>query len=107
MTTTIKTRVMANVAVIRAARVLTSMPALKIYALILSVWGIGRLVWVSKVFENFFAVWQNGFGSALEYLLVAIRHAEFGVQGLLLVSAIAAISLFVDATRTPARRLAA
>lgn len=92
----IERQVMASVGAIYLWRALTNMTALKIYALILSVWGIGRLVWVSKVFDNFFAVEKNGFASMFNYLLVAVEHTNIAVQLTLLVAALAFISLLVD-----------
>ena len=91
---------MANVGVIYTARTLTGTVALKIYALILSVWAIGRLVWVSRVFDNFFAVEQHGFGALSNYFLSSLTHAHLAVQAVLVVAAVAFISLIVDAVRS-------
>ncbi len=96
MQSKIEQQVMAGVGVIYTARMLTGLTALKIYALILSVWGIGRLVWVSKVFDNFFAVEKNGVGAIFNYLLVAVEHTHLAVQLTLLVAALAFVSLMVD-----------
>lgn len=106
---TIQTQVMAGVAVIRAIRVLLGPVALKIYAIILSLWGIGRLVWVSKVVENFFTAEKAGISAAFNYFLVALEHTHLGVQVMLLIAACAFVSLLADAVRTgaPAARLAA
>jgi hypothetical protein len=96
----IEQQVMAGVGTIYSARKLTGLTALKIYALILSVWGIGRLVWVSKVFDNFFAVEKNGIGAISNYLLYAVEHTHLAVQLTLLVAAVAAVSLLVDTVRS-------
>src|SRR6185312_5627687 len=93
-------QVMASVGVMYTARILTSMTALKIYALILSVWGLGRLVWVSKIFENFFTVEKHGFGAILNYLFVAVEHTNVLVQIILVVAALAFVSLLVDIAKS-------
>jgi hypothetical protein len=102
----IEQQVMASVGVIYTARMLTNATALKVYALVLSVWGIGRLVWVSKVLSNFWAVEKNGIGSVSNYLLYAVEHTHLTVQLALLVAAVAFVGLVVDAARslsTPSR----
>lgn len=91
--TNIERQVMASVGTIYTARALTSVTALKIYALILSIWAVGRLVWVSKVFENFFAVEKSGIGAILNYLISAFTHAHISVLLVLLVAAVAFTSL--------------
>ncbi len=91
---------MASVGTIYTWRMLTSLTALKIYALILSIWAIGRLVWVSKVFDNFMQVEKNGIGAIINYLLYAVEHTHLAVQVTLLVAALAAASLLVDAIRS-------
>lgn len=100
MTSKIEQQVMAGVGAIYVARTLTNTTALKIYALILSVWMFGRLVWVSKVFNNFFAVEKNGFGAISNYLLYAVLHTHLAVQLTLLVAAVAFIGLVIDAVRS-------
>lgn len=80
-------------------RTLTSVTALKLYALILSVWGIGQLVWVSKIYENFLKVGESGFSSALTYVLYAASHTTIAVQLVLVVAAVAFISLATDILR--------
>lgn len=100
MTSKIERQVMAGVGSIYIARTLTNTTALKIYALILSVWMFGRLVWVSKVFDNFFAVEKNGVGSVGNYLLYAIEHTHLAVQLTLLVAAVAFIGLVIDTVRS-------
>ena len=92
----IERQVMASVGAIYLARTLTNLTALKIYALILSVWGIGRLVWVSRILDNFFAVEKHGIGSIANYLFVAVEHTNIAVQLTLFVAALALVSLVVD-----------
>ncbi|MBX4192318.1 hypothetical protein KW798_02410, partial [Candidatus Parcubacteria bacterium] len=52
MTSKIEQQVMASVAAIYTVRQLFSRTALKLYVCAASLWGLGQLVWVSKVFEN-------------------------------------------------------
>lgn len=106
---TIKTKVMAAVFMIRATRMAKSPTALKVYAIVLSVWGISRLVWVGKVFENFAIANRAGIDATLNYILAAIEHTHLGVQVMLLVFAFAFVSLLADTLRAPASsgRLAA
>lgn len=103
----IEQQVMASVGAIYLARTLVGATALKLYALLLSVWGIGKLVWVSKVFENLAVAEQSGIQAVGNFILVALSHAQFGVQIALVVAVIAAVSLFLDVTRTSGRRFAA
>lgn len=97
---TIERQVMASVGTIYAARQLTSLTALKVYALILSLWGIGRLVWVSKIFANFMQVEKSGAGAITNYTLYAVEHTHLAVQLALLVAIVAAVSLALDAVRS-------
>ncbi len=97
---TTHTAVMASVGAIYIGRVLTGTRALKVYALILSVWGIGRLAWVSKIAENFFTVEQRGIGSLVTYIFAAIEHAHLGVLIAVVIASFAAISLFLDFARS-------
>ena len=100
MRSKIEQQVMASVAVIYAARALTSRTALEFYVFFLSVWGIGRLVWVSKVFENFSLVEKQGLGAMSNYILYAVEHTHLAVQLTLLVAAVALISLVIDLVRS-------
>ena len=91
---------MASVGTIYIGRTLTGTTALKLYALILSVWMLGRLVWVSKILQNFWGVEKNGLGSISNYLLYAVEHTHLAVQLTLLVAAVAFISLAIDTVRS-------
>jgi hypothetical protein len=103
--TNIKKNVMAAVFLVRGFRMAKSPTALKIYAIMLSIWGISRLVWVSKVFENFSIAQSGGISSTFSYTLAAIEHTHLGVQVMLLVVACAFVSLLTDTFRSvPARR---
>jgi hypothetical protein len=100
MSTRMEQKVMANVGAIYTGRVLTGMTALKVYALILSVWGVGRLVWVSKVFQNFLIVEKNGAGSIFNYAVSSLTHTHVAVLAVLFVGTVAFVSLVVDAVRS-------
>jgi hypothetical protein len=99
----IERQVMASVGTIYTARALTSVTALKVYIFILSIWGVGKLVWVSKVFENFWAVEKNGLGAIFNYFVSAFTHAHVSVLLVLLVGAVAFTSLVTDKLATPRR----
>ena len=99
-TSKIEQQVMASVGTIYLARTLTGLTALKVYALILSIWAVGRLVWVSKVLDNFFTVEKHGLGSISTYVLYAVEHTHVAVQLTLLIAAVAFVSLAIDAVRS-------
>ncbi len=105
MTSTIERQVMGSVAAIHAGRGLTSMTALKFYILVLAVWGIGRLVWVAHVVQNFYTVEHKGLRSLAYYVAYALEHTHLAVQVTLFIAAVAAVSLLLDVSRslTPAR----
>jgi hypothetical protein len=100
--TRIKQNVMASVALIYAARVLFGATALKLYVLLFAVWGIGKLVWVSKIVENLSTVEKSGLASVGNFVLAALEHASTSVQLVLLVALVAAFSLVFDAVRAGA-----
>ncbi len=95
--TTIEQNVMASVRVIYVLRRLTSATALKLYVCAASLWGIGQLVFVSKVFENLSHVGTTG---SLQFALAAFFNTELMVQLVLLAATLAVISLFVDVFRS-------
>jgi hypothetical protein len=100
----IERQVMASVGVMYAARTLTGSTALKLYVLILSIWAVGRLVWVSKVFTNFFGIENHGLGAIINFAVIALEHAHTGVLVALLVALAAFISLVIDTLRSFAAR---
>ena len=105
MQSKIEQRVMAGVGVVYTARQLVSATALKLYVCALSLYGIGRLVWVSHVFQN----WANvGLQGSLEFVSAAIINTHLPVQIVLLVLAIPALSLIRALPRltTPHKTLA-
>jgi hypothetical protein len=96
-------KVMASVLVIYTMRTLFGATAFKVYALLLSVWGIGRLVWVSKVFENFAVVEKSGVQAVGNFVLTALTHAHVEVQLVLFVALLAGVSLVFDFARAAPR----
>lgn len=100
----IQQNVMASVALIYAARTLLGPVALKFYVLLASVWGIGRLVWVSKVFENLAVAEKSGLTAVGNFALAAIEHASTSVLLVLVVAAVAACLLLFDVVRAAAPR---
>lgn len=106
----VEQNVMAAVSTIYLARTLLSGTALKLYTLVLSVFAFGKLVWISKVFENLREVAQGGVASVGNFFLAAFEHAHISVQATLLIAVVAAALLAVDLARASApgsRRLAA
>lgn len=90
---------MASVGVIYTARSLVGPVALKLYVLALSLWSIARLVWVSKVFDNFSAVSKGGVESIATFSLFAVTHTTLFVQLALIVAMGAVVGLCVDLVR--------
>src|SRR3989344_5723112 len=96
MQSKIERQVMAGVGTIYATRQLVSATALKLYVCALSLYGIGRLVWVSHVFEN----WANvGLQGTLQFVASAVLNTHSAVQMTLLVLMFAGFSLLLDFTR--------
>lgn len=97
MQSKIERQVMAGVGTVYAARQLLSATALKLYVCALSLYGIGRLVWVSHVFENWASVGLQG---SLQFVTSAVLNTHLPVQLTLMVLMVAAFSLFLDFTRS-------
>ena len=96
MQSKIEQRFRAGEGVIYAARQLVSATALKLYVCALSLYGIGRLVWVSHVFEN----WANvGLQGSMQFVASAVLNTHLAVQMTLVVLMFAGVSLFLDFTR--------
>ena len=97
MQSKIEQQVMASVGIVYAVRQLVSATALKLYVCAFSLYGIGRLVWVSHVFEN----WANvGFQGTLQFVASAVLNTHLSVQLTLMVLIVAAFSLFLNFTRS-------
>lgn len=97
--TKIEQQVMAGVMLVYTIRRLTSAFALKMYALVLSVFGVALFVSLSNVAENFTTVAEGGVASIAVFLFSAIVGTTAVVQLALAVGAFAAASLAVDAVR--------
>ena len=91
---------MASVGVIHTARRAVSATALKVYALVASVYALGALVWVSRVGENLAHAMNGGVLAVGNFVLYAVLHTTFVVQAVLLVAIVALVSLAVDLVRT-------
>lgn len=98
MKSTIETQVMASVATIYTVRTLISGTALKLYASLAALYGLGQLVWVSRVFENLGRVGIEHTGT---FALSALVNTDFYVQATLLVLVVAGLSLVRDMIRLP------
>lgn len=105
--TNLEQRVMANVGVIYSARQLLGPTALKLYVLVAAMLAIWRLVWVTRVLQNFAAVEKNGLASMANYLVYAVLHTHPAVQITLAIAAVAFVLLLADLVRsatTPKRQ---
>ena len=89
---------MRRVRRISILRIFVSGGVFAICVALLALWGIGREVWVAKVFEN---GPQDPVGHAL-YLLYAFEHTRFVVQGLVVVT----VASFAYLVRETARLFA-
>ena len=97
MASKIEQQVMAGVGVIYAVRQMASATALKLYICVLSLYGIGRLVWVSNVFENWAHVGLQG---TAQFVTSAVLNTHLPVQLTLAVLMFAGVSLLLDLTRS-------
>jgi hypothetical protein len=91
---------MASVGVVHTARRLVSWTALKVYALVASLYALGILVWVARVQENLLHVANGGVLAVGNFVLYAVFHTSVAVQAVLLVATVALLSLAVDLIRT-------
>lgn len=97
---TIEQKVMASVGAIYIARQLTSTTALKLYVAVISLWGLARLVWVERVFEN---LSQAGVGGAFNLFLDAILTTDILVQLTLAALVVAGAWFIRDLTHVSGR----
>ncbi len=86
---TIEQNVMRRVRTISILRPLVSGGALAALVFVAALWGIGREVWVAKVFEN----GPQGLLGHTRYLLYAFDHTRLIVQALTLVTILAFVYL--------------
>lgn len=80
--TNIERAVMRRVHLIRLFGLIISTGALAVLTLVLSLWGIGREVWVARVFENA----PTDFVHIMNFFIVAFGHTRFVVQVLAVLS---------------------
>ncbi len=76
--------VMRRVHLIRILQLVISTAVFATLAFIASLWGIGREVWVARVFEN----GPQDFSGHLAYLLYAFMHTRLIVQALIVLTLI-------------------
>ena len=107
--TNLEQRVMANVGIIYTARKVFSPTMLKLYVLVAATVAIWRLVWVTRVEQNFAHVMSGGAVAAFNYLAYAVLHTHLVVQITLAIAAVAFVMLVADLIRsatTPRQTLA-
>ncbi len=85
----IEKNVMRRVHIIRALRLLSSGTVVATLVLLLTLWGIGREVWVAHVFAN----GPQGPLGHLQYLSYAFFHTRLLVQTLVVVSGMSLVYL--------------
>jgi hypothetical protein len=100
MSSKIEQQVMASVGIIHTARRAVSATALKVYALVASVYALGILVWVARVEQNFNEAFHGGVDKVFAYLLAAVSHTTLAVQLVLVIATLALISLAIDLARS-------
>ena len=100
MTSKIESQVMASVGVVYGVRQLVSATALKLYVCTLSLYGLGQLVWVSRVWENLAHVGAEG---ALQFATSALLHTHLPVQITLAAFVIAGVWFLADIARSLAQ----
>jgi len=98
MESRIKRNVMKRVHMIHAVRPLTSVTALSVALLGVSLYAIGRTVFVAQIFRNMPAV--QDVPAVLRFFFSAFLHTEFLVQALTLVVLASALWMVRDALRT-------
>lgn len=89
---------MRRVHTIRLVRPFLSSTALSSLVIVLALWGIGREVWVARVFENMPSLADAA--AVSQFVLSAFLHTDFVVQALSVVTMAAAVWLVRDALRT-------
>jgi hypothetical protein len=100
MPSNIEQRVMANVATVYSVRKVFSATALKLYVLVAALLSIWKLVWVTRIMQNFTAVEKNGLVSVGNYFVYAVVHTHPVVQLTLVVAAVAFVALVIDLIRS-------
>lgn len=91
MQTNIEKNVMRRVHAIHALRPIVSMGALSIVIATVALWGIGREVWVARVFQN--TPHSGGLVSVAHFYIDAFDHTRLIVQALTLLTAASLVYL--------------
>ena len=94
----IQENVMRRVRTIHTLRPLVSTTALSAFLLLGALWGIGREVWVARVFENMPSLSDAAVLS--RFMLSAFLHTDFLVQALSVLAIAAFVWLVSDGLRT-------
>lgn len=93
---TIHTNVMRRVHLVHRLRTYGT-PVASALVLTLSLWGIGREVWVARFFENMPSLADAG--AVLRFVFSAFIHTEFVVQALTVLVLAASLWLVSDGVR--------
>ncbi|MCX6790338.1 MAG: hypothetical protein NTV60_02290 [Candidatus Kaiserbacteria bacterium] len=87
--------VMQRVRLIRILRLVISTAVLAVLSFVAALWGIGREVWVARVFENA----PQGMGNLFHFYLAAFLHTHFIVQILTVLTLSSLLYLIVEVAR--------
>ncbi len=91
----IERTVMRRVHLIRILQLVISTIVLVVLAFTAALWGIGREVWVARVFENA----PTGFGPLLTFYLAAFLHTRLIVQALIVLTLLSLLFLVRETVR--------
>ena len=94
----IKSVVMSRVRSIRALQMLLSTITASVVVLVVSLWGIGREVWVSRVIQDMPSL--TNVGAVSRFYLVAFMDTRFVVQALSLITVAAFVWFVYNAIAT-------
>ena len=94
----IKSVVMSRVRSIRALQMLLSTITASVVVLVVSLWGIGRDVWVSRVIQDMPSL--TNVGAVSRFYLVAFMDTRFVVQALSLITVAAFVWFVYNAIAT-------
>lgn len=97
----IENNVMATVRTVYGARKLITVTAIKAYVLVAATLSVWKLVWVTRVEENFLQVASGGLPAMGSFVLSAIMNTSLLVQLVLFIGAFAFFLFIRDITRSP------